>query len=308
MQSLIKGKILLGPSSFAENDNTPLEMLSSKGFQVVENPFKRKLTKPELMRLLSEDVTGLIAGLEPLDREVLKQSNLKVISRVGAGLSNIDLDAAKELKIDICFTPDGPTKAVAELTIGTMLSLIRMVPLMDKSLHDAIWDKRIGMQLEGKTIVIIGFGRIGRCVAELLSPFKTNTIVVDPYIKNQNIDYPILSLEDAIVKADIITIHSSGEDCILGSKEFRIIKKGAYILNSSRGGLVSEPVLIKALEGKRISGAWLDTFEMEPYDGPLTKYDQVILTPHVGSYTHDCRKQMETEAVQNLLNAFKVIS
>jgi len=296
-------KILIGPSSFAALDETPMEMLISKGFQVVENPFKRKLTKPELLRLLSEDVTGLIAGLEPLDREVLKQSNLKVISRVGAGLSNIDLDAAKELKIDICFTPDGPTKAVAELTIGTMLSLIRKVPLMDKSLHDAIWDKRIGMQLEGKTIVIIGFGRIGRCVAELLSPFKTNTIVVDPFIKNQNIDYPILSLEDAIVKADIITIHSNGNECMIGEEEFSMMKKGSYILNPARGGLLSETALIKALDEGKVAGAWLDSFEVEPYNGPLKEYEQVILTPHVGSYTHDCRKQMETEAVQNLINA-----
>jgi D-3-phosphoglycerate dehydrogenase len=159
------------------------------------------------------------------------------------------------------------------------------------------------MQLEGKTIVIIGFGRIGRCVAELLSPFKTNTIVVDPFIKNQNIDYPILSLEDAIVKADIITIHSNGNECMIGEEEFSMMKKGSYILNPARGGLLSETALIKALDEGKVAGAWLDSFEVEPYNGPLKEYEQVILTPHVGSYTHDCRKQMETEAVQNLINA-----
>jgi D-3-phosphoglycerate dehydrogenase len=301
-------KILIGPSSFAALDETPMEMLISKGFQVVENPFKRKLTKPELLRLLSEDVTGLIAGLEPLDREVLKQSNLKVISRVGSGLSNIDLEAAEEFKIDVRYTPNGPTRAVAELTIGAMLSLIRMVPLMDRDLHKAKWNKKVGLQLEGKTIAIIGFGRIGKCVAELLSNFKTKIIIVDPFIKQEEIDYPVFPLQDAIAQADIITIHSSGDKCLIGPKEFSIMKKGSYILNPARGGLVSETALIKALDNEKVAGAWLDTYEIEPYYGPLKEYRQVILTPHVGSYTNDCRRQMETEAVQNLVDAMEVSS
>ena len=285
-----------------------MEKLISNGFEVIDNPFKRKLTREELLNLLSNDVIGLIAGLEPLDREVLRTSNLRVISRVGAGLSNIDLDAAEEFKIDVRYTPYGPTRAVAELTIGTMLSLIRMVPQMDRNLHDTKWKKKVGMQLEGKTIAIIGFGRIGRCVAELLSPFDTKIIIVDPFVRQNEIKFPIFPLKDAIPQADIITNHSSGDQCLIGPKEFSIMKKGVYLLNPARGGVVSEVELTKALDENKVAGAWLDTFELEPYDGPLTKYEQVILTPHVGSYTHDCRKQMETEAVQNLIDAFKAIS
>ncbi|MBT5419390.1 MAG: hydroxyacid dehydrogenase, partial [Candidatus Cloacimonetes bacterium] len=107
----------------------------SEGFEVVDNPFKRKLTKEELLDLLSPDVIGLIAGLEPLDREVLQKSNLKVISRVGSGLSNIDLDSAEDLGISVCYTPYGPTTAVAELVLGNMISLVRMIPLMDRDMH-----------------------------------------------------------------------------------------------------------------------------------------------------------------------------
>jgi len=303
-----KPKILLGPSSFAEIDKTPLKKLEMAKYEIIDNPFKRKLTKKEITDLLSENITGLIAGLEPLDREVLEKSSLKVISRVGSGLSNIELVAAKEFGIKVCYTPFGPTRAVAELTIGTMLSLIRMVPLMDRNLHDTKWNKKIGMQLEDKTIAIIGFGRIGKCVAELLGSFNTKIIVVDPFVKQSEINFPLFQLNDAIQQADIITNHSSGDQCLIGPNEFSIMKRGVYILNPARGGVVSEVELIKALDENRVAGAWLDTFEIEPYNGPLTKYEQVILTPHVGSYTSDCRRQMESEAVRNLINAFEVIS
>lgn len=282
-----------------------MDLLISSGYEVIDNPFKRKLTKEELLNLLSPDVVGLIAGLEPLDREVLQKSNLKVISRVGSGLSNIDLNAAKELGIKVCYTPYGPTTSVAELTLGAILSLIRMAPQMDRDLHQGLWNKKIGLQLEGKTVVIIGFGRIGRKVADLLLSFKVNILVVDPFCKKDIVDYTVLSLEEALPKADIITIHSSGNECLLGDKEFSLMKKGVYLLNAARGGSLSESSLIKALDDNKVAGAWLDTFENEPYTGPLIKYQQVILTPHVGSYTLECRKQMETEAAVNLLNALK---
>jgi|TARA_B100000315_G_C14559851_1_gene579970 D-3-phosphoglycerate dehydrogenase len=296
-------KILIGPSSFAVLDKTPMEQLISEGYEVIDNPFKRKLTRKELLDLLSPDVIGLIAGLETLDREILKQSNLKVISRVGSGLSNIDIDAAGDLGISVCYTPYGPTTAVAELVLGAMISLIRMIPLMDHDMHIKKWNKRIGFQLEGKTVVIIGYGRIGKKVAELLSSFNVNILVVDPFCKEVIRDYTVLSVEMALPKADIITIHSSEDKCILGDEEFSIIKSGAYLLNAARGNLISESSLIKALDSGKVKGVWMDTFENEPYDGPLTEYEQVVLTPHIGSYTAECRKQMETEAVENLINA-----
>ena len=132
MKSLTNEKILIGPSSFAALDSSPMDRLLEEGYYVIDNPFKRKLTKSELIDLLSEGITGLIAGLEPLDREVLEGSRIKVISRCGSGLSNVDLQAAEELGIEVCFTPEGPTSAVAELSLGAMLSLLRMIPLMNK--------------------------------------------------------------------------------------------------------------------------------------------------------------------------------
>ncbi|MCX5715879.1 MAG: phosphoglycerate dehydrogenase [Candidatus Omnitrophica bacterium] len=304
MKPLSKEKVLIGPSTFCAVDKEPLERLRKTGCVILDNPFKRKLTKDELVTLLSNGITGIIAGLEPLDREVLGKSALKVISRCGAGLSNIDLEAARELKIKICATPDAPTTAVAELTVGALLSMLRMLPQMDRDLHEGRWSKKIGAQLEGKTVLIIGLGRIGKRVADLLASFNVRIIAADPVRNKAEKGIEILPLDRALREADIITIHASGNDRIIGKDEFKIIKKGAYLLNASRGNVIDEVSLIRALEEGGISGAWLDTFDTEPYNGPLTKYPQVILTPHAGSYTAECRKVMEMQAVDNLIAAF----
>lgn len=300
-------KILIGPSSFAAADKTPMDMLIAAGYEVVDNPYKRKLTKKELLDLLENNVIGLIAGLETIDREVLEKTRILVVSRVGAGLSNVDIEAARLLGVQVFNTPDAPTNAVAELTIGAMLNLLRMIPQMDQLLHEGQWQKKIGLQLLGKTVAIIGFGRIGRRVATLLSPFGVQILVVDPYVdESACADYRRVTLSKALSEADVVTIHSCGHDCIIGENEFTLMKQGSYLLNVARGGVVSEKFLAKAIEDKTIAGAWLDTFEEEPYNGPLCNYPNVILTPHVGSYTAECRLQMETEAVDNLLNYLKV--
>lgn len=302
----MKHKILIGPSTFAALDSAPMDMLSQSGFEVVNNPFGRKLTRSELIQLL-KGVTGLIAGLESLDREVLANSELKVISRCGSGMSNVDLKAADELGIKIFSTPDGPTSAVAELTIGALLCLLRMIPQMDRNLHNGKWNKRIGTQLEGKTIVIVGFGRIGRRLAELLVPFKIKILLVDPFLQESKEEFPVLTIEEALPHADIVTLHSSGETEIIGANELNLIKPGAFLLNAARGDLIDEDVLVQSLENGKIKGAWIDTFKQEPYSGPLTKFEQVVLTPHIGSYTYECRRSMEMESVDKLLKGFKEI-
>jgi D-3-phosphoglycerate dehydrogenase len=299
-------KILIGTSSFAEKNRTPMDRLKAAGYEVIDNPFRRKLTKEELIDLLREDVVGLIAGLETLDREVLANSRIRAISRVGAGISNVDLEAARDLGIRVFSTPDAPTNSVAELTIGAMLSLLRMIPQMDKALHEGQWQKRVGLQLQGKTVAIIGYGRIGRRVAELLAPFGVEILVVDPYVEENACEgCRKASLREALSEADIVTLHTSGHDCIIGEKEFSGMKKGAYLLNVSRGEVISEDALKKAIENGTVAGAWVDTFENEPYKGPLCGFPNVILTPHVGSYTAECRLRMENEAVDNLLDYLK---
>jgi D-3-phosphoglycerate dehydrogenase len=300
-------KILVAPSSFAELDSEPREKLIQYGFEVINNPFRRKLTSSELKDLLRGAV-GLIAGQETIDREVLRESSLRVISRCGVEMSNIDLKAAKELGIIVRNTPDAPTIAVAELTIGAMIGLLRMIPAMNHELHNKKWSKKVGVQLSGKTVVIIGFGRIGRYVARLLRPFDVKLIAVDPALQGIVEQTPVVSLKEALPRADIITLHPSGTSQVLGEHEFSLMKRGVFILNAARGGTIDEDSLLEAITGGKVAGAWIDAFAQEPYSGPLTECPQLILTPHVGSYTRECRKRMEMEAVDNLVSALREAS
>lgn len=295
-------KILTGTSSFGGYDTAPLKRLQSENFETILNPYKRKLTKDEVMELLP-GISGLIAGLEPLDAEVLRQSELKVISRVGAGISNIDLDVAAQLGIKVCATPDAPTNAVAELTVAGILNCLRQIPAMDRDLHEGEWNRRNGYQLEGKTVLIVGYGRIGRRVAELLRPFGVKLLVADPLYKGS--DMTPQPLESALPDADIVTFHCSGEDCLLTSELFASLKDGVVLCNAARGGLIDEAALISSLESGQTRACWLDTFSEEPYQGKLREFPQAVLTPHVGSFTRECRIKMELQAVDNLINALK---
>lgn len=300
-------RVLIGPSSFGEENRAPRERLLQAGFQIIENPFRRKLTKEEAMALLGKEVAGLVAGLETLDREVLSRSGLKVVSRCGAGMANVDLEAARDLGIRVCNTPFGPTQAVAEMTVGCLLSLIRQIPQMDRALHEGKWDKRVGRQLKGMTVLIVGLGRIGSAVAKLLAPFEVTLIASDTGLDAGEAPLPLVPLDEGLAVADVVALHASGQDRLLGSREFGLMKPGAFVLNAARGELVDEEALRAALDSGRVAGAWLDTFGREPYDGPLTGYGQVILTPHVGSYTAEGRLQMELDAVENLIRAFREV-
>lgn len=291
---------MIGPSSFAALDPAPKQRLLSAELLVIDNPFGRKLAKSELLELLP-GVIGLIAGLEVLDREVLEKSDLKVVSRCGSGLSNVDLAAAEDLGIAVFCTPFGPTTAVSELTLGALLCLLRRIPEMSEDLHQSRWNKRIGLQLAGKTAAIIGFGRIGQRVAQLLMAFGVKVMGVDPAFHGSVGEVEITDLDQALSSADIISLHCSGDSQLLGAREFGLMKPGTFLLNAARGSLIDEPTLIAALDSRVIAGAWLDAFAHEPYNGPLTGYRQVLLSPHVGSYTAEGRLDMEMEAVNNLI-------
>lgn len=301
-------KVLMGPSAFGVRDQSPLRCMKDAGFEIIENPYKRRLTKEELLELLTDDITGLIAGLETIDREVLEKSKLKVISRCGAGMTNVDLEAANELGIKVCYTPFGPTASVAELTLGALLSLLRSIHIMNDDLHNGKWTKITGNQLEGKTVAVIGFGRIGRKFAALLAPFEVKILAVDTNTAEKLDGVRFCSLDEALKEADIISIHISGNEEIIGDNEFKLIKDGAFLLNAARGEVINEDSLIQALERGKIKGAWLDAFINEPYSGRLQQFPQVLLTPHVGSYTLEGRKKMEMDTVNNLIVSFKELT
>jgi D-3-phosphoglycerate dehydrogenase len=305
-------KVLISTRSFGEFDSAPLERLKKAGFEIVLNPYGRSLRPEESIRLL-RDAVGLIAGTEPLNEEVLgKATSLKVISRCGSGLDNVDLEAAKKFGIKVFNTPDAPTEAVAELTLCLILVLYRRIKEADKIIYAGKWERKIGHLLYGKRLGIIGLGRVGKRLVELTAPFKIEVLAYEnrpdnEFVRNYNIR--CLSLEEVLSQADIVSIHlpySKEMHHFIGKEELTLMKHEAVLVNTSRGGLVDEEALKVTLEEGRIAGAALDVFEEEPYNGPLRNFDNVILTAHMGSSTKETRIQMEMEAVDNLLEGLRI--
>lgn len=300
-------KVLISTSTFAEFDKTALDPLMEAGLSCILNPHRRTL-KPEEIVELGKDVIGVIAGTERLDGDILSRlPALKVISRCGAGVDNVDLKAAQKKGIKVYSTPDAPTEAVAELTVGLILNLLRKVNLMGGRMKDGVWNKLMGNLLQGKTVGLVGFGRIGQRVAELLRPFGCDVVYADPVVEKTLHGAKRAPLEALLADADIVSMHASTGSRILGAKEIRIMKEGAWIVNTSRGGVVDEKALYDALKADRLSGAALDVFEEEPYSGAIAGLENVVLTPHVGSYAREARITMESEAVKNLLKGLEVV-
>lgn len=294
--------VAIGPSSFGEKDDTPLRMLEAAGCIIKPNSFGRRLTESEIIAHL-DGVDGLIAGLEPLNRAVLQSSHprLKALARVGIGVANVDFDAAREYGVAVSSTPEGPIDAVAEMTLAALLSLARQLIPTNAALHRGEWAKSIGLGLRGAKVLLIGYGRIGKRVGDLLLAFGAEVYVCDPALSGDAQGVAVVDLVRGLALADAISLHASGEDCILDGAAFDLMKPGVLLLNGARGGLVDETALLAALDSGKVAGVWFDAFWEEPYTGPLTRYEQAILTPHVGTYTERCRLQMETEAVRNLL-------
>jgi D-3-phosphoglycerate dehydrogenase len=305
-------RILITTSTFGAQDPSPLNALKERGFQPVLNPFKRKLSPEEAATLLSENrPLGLLAGTEKIDRQLLLSAKdfLKVISRVGVGVDNVDLETAKELGISVHITPDAPTSAVAELTIGLMLSVLRKIARADREIRAGKWTPHMGGLLEVRTVGLIGLGRIGLKVAGILTNgFGVKVVGYDPYLSPENKKNRITiydSLDELLKISDIVSLHipGTGNKPVLGAKELELAKNGAIIINTSRGGLIDETALKLLLDSGKLGGAGLDVFGQEPYSGALLGCDSVVTTMHMGSYANESRIRMENEAVANLIKA-----
>ncbi|MCR5688350.1 MAG: phosphoglycerate dehydrogenase [Lachnospiraceae bacterium] len=298
-------KVLVSTSSFGKADPAPLDELKSK-CEVKLNPYGRKLTTEEFADL-TEDVCGVIAGVEQITREVLsKRPNIKVISRCGVGMDSVDREACADLGIKLTNTPEAPVASVAELTVTVMLDLIKNVSNMNASVKSGKWNKMTGLMLSGKKVGIIGFGRIGRRVSELLEAFGAEVGYTD--IEKKDTACRFMEKAELLKWADIVTIHSSfceeGE-YIIGAKELELMK-GGFLVNTSRGRFVDEDALYAALSSGSLAGAALDVFEKEPYEGKLSELENVILTPHVASSAKEGRAVMEMEAVRNLFEGLGI--
>ena len=298
-------KLVISTSSFDVEGNSSLNHLVNSGMHIVRNSYKRKLTEDEAIELLGEDTIGMIAGIEPLTERVFSSAkNLKVVSRCGAGLDSVELAAAKLHGISVFNTPEAPAQAVAELTMGLMLAALRRICQTDRLLRISEWPRMQGQLFAAQTVGIIGLGHIGKRVARLSQAFDARVIAHDPHIDPTSHGVESVSLEELFAEANVISLHvpyTTDTHHLLDAKSFARMKPGSIIINAARGGLIDETALDEALISGHLGMAALDVFEQEPYHGPLTKNDRMILTSHIGSLAKESRKCMELEAAENLL-------
>lgn len=306
-----KFKIAITIRSFGFNINEKTEFTEKFDVMYINKTGKR-LSESELSQVLV-GVDGVIAGTEPFTKQVLESlSGIKVISRVGVGLDSIDLETAKKHGIKILNTPEAPAQAVAEHTLALILDLLKHITIYNQKMRIKDYHIEPGRTLSGKQIGIVGLGRIGYRVAVLLDAFGCKINYYDPWVKGNIPDHwkSESNFEQLLMKSDILTLHLPQQDSgkpILDEISLKMIKKGAIIINTSRGSLIDEKSLCKALSSAQVGAAGLDVFSVEPYSGPLLQYPQIIVTPHVASNTIEARNQMEMEAIQNLITAINEV-
>lgn len=241
-------KVVVGASSFSESSDRAIQLLREKGIEVIKNPYKRKMTEKEIITHLSGAV-GLLAGLEPLNENVFRLSpGLKAISRIGIGMDNVDQRAAKEYGIKVSNTPDAPTQAVAEMTLTVLLTLIHQVIPSNEDVHNKIWNKRMGHSIQGMKVLVVGYGHIGKKVAELLNSLGAKILIYDKYNKGIS----TCNLEEGLNEADIVTLHVSGKEEVIGKDQLDLMKTGAVLLNSARGTVINEEALYLCLKEKNL--------------------------------------------------------
>ena len=306
-------RLLVTPTSYGKNDpRLKLELEAQVG-EVIYNPTGKPLSSAEVERLLP-GIDGYIAGLDAIDANALRTGDrLKVISRYGVGVDNVDLNAAREKGIIVTNTPGANSVSVAELALGLILALARQIPEAVEAVHQGKWPRYAGVSLEGKTIGILGLGAIGKQLARRLSGFDCNVLAFDPFAdaafaEENHIE--LNTMEMVLERSDFISLHLPllPETRNLVNEDFLDrMKKGSFLVNTSRGEVVDETALLRALQSGHLKGAGLDAFTIEPPDpkNPLLALPQVIATPHLGAQTDGATRNMGWFATRDCLAVLK---
>jgi len=308
-------KILVATYPFGLCGEKPVNILENSGYEIIYNSLARRLKGNEVVNMI-EDMDGVIAGTEPYNKDIIeKAKKLKVISRVGVGLDNVDFDACKNNGVILTYTPEAPAEGVADLAVAQIINLLRGIIDSDKSIRNGIWERYMGSLVSEKKIGILGVGRIGSRVIKRLKSFGAKVIFACDLIPKLEMDDVIwMGKEELFKNCDIISIHipmSKNNFHCVGMKEMSIMKEGSFIINTSRGPIINEKDLISLLYNKYLGGAALDVFENEPDVGSLKEFDNVILTAHIGASAQQSRYLMELGAAEDcvrVLNGEKPVN
>ncbi|SDI29692.1 phosphoglycerate dehydrogenase [Natribacillus halophilus] len=285
-----------------------LPLLNSENIEVVR-------AKPDDIDDLSRFSALIVRSATQVDAALLKQMpELKIIARAGVGIDNIDLDAATKHGVIVINAPDGNTISTAEHTFAMMMALFRNIPQAHTSLKNHEWNRKAfqGTELRGKTLGIVGLGRIGTELANRAAAFQMNTSVFDPFLtaeRAQHIGVKLSSLEDLLKTADVITVHTpltKETQGLLGEENLAKTKPGVFILNCARGGIVNERALQAAIENGHVAGAGLDVFEHEPADNyGLIDLPQVVATPHIAASTLEAQESVATQVSEEVMQVLE---
>lgn len=312
-----------GELSKVKATNSPFNVvitgpIAEEGMKLLSKSCTVEYTKPYLQaselaqKLRNEKADGLIVRTGKITAEVIKASpNMKVITKHGIGVDNIDVGVATELKVPVLVTPFANYESVAEHVLGLMLSLAKDIPRLDARIRGGHWDKADyrGVELLNKTLGLVGFGRIGRRVRELMAPLHMKILVYDPLLESDQIPPDVNrveKLEELLKCADIVSIHcplTRETRNLIGKNELRMMKKTAWLINTARGEVVNEEALIDALKEGEIADAGIDTFSKEPPEDikVLCSAGKTVLSPHIAGATEESFRRMGIEAAKNIL-------
>ena len=307
----MKYKVLITSRSFGKISSEPIDTLKEANFEItlMGTDFNQKVFEEEILKY-----DALIIGAHEFPDHIMsKCKKLKIICKHGAGLDNINLKSAKKLGIAVCNVPGTNSDAVADLAIGLALAVTRNIVLANNKVRSGKWEPIIGVDLCFKTLGLLGFGSISQKVARRAKGFNMKVIAYDPYINElpeEFNDFVVLSDFDKVIEcSDILSLHLplTGEtNNMISAKELKKMKKGSFIINTARGGIINEIELYNAIVSGHISGAALDVSDKEPMedDNPLRELENVIITPHIGMYSKEAIGAVSIICSQNVVALF----
>jgi D-3-phosphoglycerate dehydrogenase len=283
--------------------------------EVAEVIVDTDISPEELLNTISEYEAIIIRSRTKVTREIIGRADkLKIIARAGVGVDNVDVEAATEKGIMVVNAPESTSITVAEHTMGLMLSAARKIAIADKSVKDGNWDKKrfMGVELRGKTLGVVGMGRIGSQVVKRCKAFEMDVIVYDPYLPKEvakQMGVKLAEIEKVFKEADFITIHvplTPETKHIISDSELEMMKDDAFIINCARGGIIDEDALFNALQNNKIGGAALDVYEQEPPKGSkLLSLDNIVATPHIAASTKEAQRDAAIIVANEVIDVLK---
>lgn len=302
-------KVLVTPASFFESGPAPAAVLTAAGLEILNRARVKKYSEAEIADLLA-DVDAIIASSEPLTARVMDAApKLKIIARYGVGYDAVDLQAAKARGIAVTTVPGTLEESVADFTMGILLALLRDLPRLANETRTGKWQRPLTSDAFGKTMGIVGLGRIGRAVAKRAAGFGMNLLAFDPFADQAWAaanGVRVVDLPELLAQSDIVSLHAPSTPEtheLINAQTIAMMKPGAMVVNAARGDLVHEPALYDALTSGRLAGAAMDVWAKEPVDpaNPLLQLPNVLPFPHVASATVEAANRMGVAAAEEVV-------